>query len=171
MPLQIFNDQHFVAENAQETNCVRVIWDVDDFTSTYDNLIVYRFGNRATAWDWTSPKRQAQGGNFARPSDTKLNQLALSQVRFGRKGVAANDTPFVSVATNYEALYNHGEAWVQKLLKVVPDLGVFVVPFATVMRPGINSHATKVETEWLYYDGDNPLLDYLDEWRTNPYRQ
>lgn len=52
-----------------------------------------------------------------------------------------------------------------------PDLGIFVVPFATLMRPSINSDATKKETEWLYFDGGAPLLDYLDSWLPNPYKE
>lgn len=168
MPLQVFDDVHFATENREADNCTRVIWDNPDGSTAYDNLKVYRFGDRGKAYDWTSPKRQSQGGNFQRPQN--LNGLALSQVRFGRKGAVGADTPFVSVATNFQALHDNGEAWVQNLLTVVPDLGVFVVPFATVMRPGINSHATKVETEWLFYDGDSALLDYLQEWRPNPYR-
>lgn len=170
MPLKIFDDMHFAVENATDANCTRVIWDNDDGSTQYDNLKVYRFGDRGKDWDWTSPKRQATRGNFPRPTDFKLNDFALSQVRFGRKGTVGPNTPYVSIATNYQKLHDHGEPWVQELLRVVPDLGVFVVPFATVMRPSINSSATKNETEWLYYDGDQPLLHYLQEWRQNPYR-
>jgi len=68
-------------------------------------------------------------------------------------------------------LKQHGDPWVQNLLKVIPDLGVFVVPFVFVNRPSINSTATKNETEWLYYDGQKPLLDCLLEWRANPYKE
>ena len=170
MPLKIFDDMHFATENAQEPKCTRVIWDKEDGSTEYDYLKVYRFGDRGKDYDWTSPKRQATGGNFPRPTDFKLNDFALSQVRFGRKGVVGPDTPFVSIATSYEKLYEHGEPWVQELLKVVPDLGVFVVPFAAVMRPSINSSATKNETEWLYYDGDQALLGHLQAWRVNPYK-
>ncbi|WLE63486.1 hypothetical protein [Burkholderia plantarii] len=34
-----------------------------------DNVIVYRFGDINKAVDWPSRKRQASGGNSARPSD------------------------------------------------------------------------------------------------------
>ncbi len=169
MPLQIFDDIHFAAENAPGPNATRVIFDNPDGSTTYDALRVYRFGDRSKDYDWTSPRRQAEG-DFARPTDQALNGLALSQVRFGRKGAVGKDTPFVSVATNYVALYQNGEPWVQQLLTKVPDLGVFVVPFATVMRPAINSHATKSETEWLYYDGAQALTAFLQQWRVNPYR-
>lgn len=169
MGLKIFNDVHFTTENLNADNCTRVIWDNDDGTTAYDNLRIFRFGDKGKDYDWTSPKRQGEGGNFERPSNNRLNSLALSQVRYGRKGQLGKETPFVSVATNYEALYENGEPWVQKLLAKVPNLGVFDVPFETVMRPGINSHATKTETEWLYYDGDTALLDYLTHWETNPY--
>lgn len=170
MALKIFDDVHFAAENANVSNCTRVIWDREDGTTAYDNLKVFRFGDRGKDYDWTSPKRQGQRGNFARPTNMQLDGLALSQVRFGRKGAVGADTPFISVATNYEALYQHGEPWVQELLKNVPDLGVFVVPFNEVMRPGINSHATRTETEWLFYDGNAALLTYLHQWLPNPYR-
>jgi hypothetical protein len=104
-------------------------------------------------------------------ADKQLNDAALMQVRFGRKSDLGNDVPFISVATDYTALEQNGEIWVQNLLKIVPDLGVFIVTFQYVNRPSINSSCTKQETEWLYYDGDHPILDYLDEWRPNPYRE
>jgi hypothetical protein len=170
MGLLVFDDIHFATENAKEPLCTRVISDNDDGSTNYDVLRVYRFGDQSKAIDWTSPKRQAVGGNFPRPSDGTLNDLALSQVRFGRKGTLGSATPFISVATSYAALFKHGEPWVQNLLKKVPDLGVFDVPFSSVMRPGINSHATKAETEWLYFDGAQPITAYLLEWRANPYR-
>ncbi|MEY4766805.1 MAG: hypothetical protein RI907_3478 [Pseudomonadota bacterium] len=172
MPLQVFDDAHFSKENSGGShNCTRVIWDTDDGGTSYDNIKIFRFGNKGVAWDWTSPKRQGVQGNFPRASDPTLNGLALSQVRFGRKGAVGPETPFVSVATNYQALYENGEPWVQELLKCVPDLGVFIVPFDTLMRPGINSHATVKETEWLYYDGGAPLLSYLHKWLPNPYKK
>jgi len=171
MALQIFDNVHFATENGEAVNCTRVITDNADGSTEYDNLKVYRFGDRGKAFDWTSPKRQGSGGNFPRPTNRNLDGLALSQVRFGRSGAVGADTPFVSVATNYKALHDNGEPWVQALLTKVPDLGVFVVPFGTVMRPGINSHATKKETEWLFYDGDASLTSYLLEWQANPYRK
>ena len=134
-----------------------------------DQVVVYRFGDRGKGYDWQSPRRQ-RDGTFQRPGNSQLNALALSQVRFGRKGDVGPDTPFVSVATSYQRLYTNGEPWVQDILGKVPDLGVFVVPFACLMRPSINSHATKVETEWLYYDGDREITHYLREWRANPYK-
>jgi len=168
MPLNVFNDLHFTTENAAGPRCTRVIWDTEGGDTSYDNLKVYRFGDRGKSYDWTSPQRQAAGANFARPTDFRLNQMALSQVRFGRGGVDTG--PFVSVATSHQALRGSPDPWVQKILASAPDLGVFVVPFSIVMRPSINSDATKKETEWLVFDGDAPLLDYLQGWEPNPYR-
>ncbi|GAB6909790.1 conserved hypothetical protein [Desulfosarcina cetonica] len=168
MPLIIFDDVYFGSENAAGRTCTRVIWDNEDGSTEYDNLKIYRFGDRGKSYDWTSPERQKTNGNFARPSDFRLNQMALSQVRFGRGGIDTG--PFVSVATSHEALHSSHDPWVQKILQSAPDLGVLVVPFATLMRPSINSEATKKETEWLYFDGGAPLTDYLQSWLPNPYK-
>ncbi|MDH3909950.1 MAG: hypothetical protein OEU09_01550 [Rhodospirillales bacterium] len=171
MALQIFDNVHFATENGGSVNCTRIITDNADGSTEYNNLKIYRFGDSGKDYDWTSPKRQKSKGNFDRQTNRDLHALALSQVRFGRKGAVGDDTPFVSVATNYKALHDNGEPWVQELLKKVPNLGVFSVPFGTVMRPGINSHATKSETEWLFYDGDAALITYLVEMIDNPYRK
>jgi hypothetical protein len=137
-----------------------------------DLVTVYRFGDRDQAWDWLSPCRQQMSGGFARPTPSLLNDRAMFQVRFGRKSdpKVMTDIPFVSVATSYSRLFDRGEPWVQEILRTVPHLGVFVVPFSCVMRPSINSHASRAETEWLYYDGDEPITQYVTEWRDNPYR-
>ena len=88
-----------------------LVTDPDNSTIDPGNLVhVYRFGDRNKPQDWVSPMRLA--GNLVAPSAKVLNELALSQVRFGRNG-AAGPTPFVSVATSYVRLYTHAEPWVQ----------------------------------------------------------
>jgi hypothetical protein len=131
------------------------------------HVVVYRFGDRRKPGDWESPRRRE--GNLAPPPQRELNDLALSQVRFGRKG-AVGSTPFISVATSFTRLFENAEPWVQGILRSAPDMGEFVVPFDCVMRPSINSHATKAETEWLYYDLDHPILGFLRGWQANPFR-
>ena len=46
MPVKSFNDVHFATENGESVNCTRVIWDNDDGSTSYDNLKIYRFGDR-----------------------------------------------------------------------------------------------------------------------------
>jgi hypothetical protein len=74
------------------------------------------------------------------------------------------------VATDYNALYDNGESWVQKILQTVPTLGVFIVPFNTLYRPSPTKLISKQETEWLYFDGNNPITAYLSQWQNNPKR-
>ncbi|MCA9655042.1 MAG: hypothetical protein H6712_27430 [Myxococcales bacterium] len=136
-----------------------------------DRVILYRFGNRTMDWDWLSRKRQANGGAFATPPGTLLNEWALKQSSFGSNSEGIQDNPYLSMATSYQRLFDQGEGWVQDILRSVPHLGVFSVPFRYVHRPRPTKSISKMETEWLYYDGDEELLGYLVEWRDNPYRQ
>jgi hypothetical protein len=66
-------------------------------------------------------------------------------------------------------LFAHGEVWVQNILRAVPDLAHFSVPFARVFRPSPTKLISKQETEWLYYDGDATLLSCLTAFQVNPY--
>lgn len=137
--------------------------------SGIDKVIVYRFGNRDHSFDWLSRKRQTMGGNFPMLSQSKLNDWAIKQSSYGSQSENAQDNPFISVATDYGVLYRNGEGWVQKIIQSTPHLGVFAVPFSALYRPNPTKLISKQETEWLYYDGDNPITDYLIEWRDNPF--
>ncbi|WP_211102394.1 hypothetical protein, partial [Azospirillum brasilense] len=92
------------------------------------HVLVYRFADKAKATDWRSRRRNTVGGGFAKPSDSVLNDWALKQSSYGSQSENANDNPFLSVATDYEALYGRAEGWVKKILETAPDLGVFSVP-------------------------------------------
>lgn len=133
-------------------------------------VVVYRFGDQSVAHDWLSRKRQAHGGSFPRPSPSELNDWALKQSSYGSQSENVADNPFISVATDFETLYANGEVWVQKILQQAPTLGVFAVPFATLFRPSPTKSISRMETEWLYYDGDHEIGHYATEWRANPKR-
>lgn len=135
-----------------------------------DHVYVYRFGDEHTAHDWLSRRRQAAGGNFPAPPPNELNDWALKQSSYGSQSENAEDNPFISVATDYETLYENGEVWVQGILRTVPTLGVFLVPAGTLYRPSPTKSISKMETEWLYYDGGAPITAHLQEWRANPKR-
>lgn len=136
-----------------------------------DRVFLFRFGNSMVDRDWRSRKRQASGGGFPMVSDSELNQWAILQSSYGSSSEGIENNPYLSMATSYLDLFHNGEGWVQSILCGVPHLGVFSVPFKYVYRPRPTKGISKMETEWLYYDGDRLLLDYLVEWRANPYRQ
>ncbi|MDF8263556.1 hypothetical protein [Luteipulveratus flavus] len=131
-------------------------------------VYIYRFGDQNVGRDWLSRKRQGAGGNFPAPAANTLNDWALKQSSYGSQSEGIADNPFISVATDYDELYNHGEGWVQKILQTVPTLGEFLVPPATLYRPSPTKLISKSETEWLFYDGDHPIADYLVGWQVNP---
>jgi hypothetical protein len=133
-----------------------------------NNVYVYRFADQAVANDWLSRKRQASNGGFARPANSVLNDWAIKQSSYGSKAEGIADNPFLSVATDYNTLFANAEIWVQKILKTAPTLGVFVVPYTTLFRPSPTKLISIQETEWLFYDGDNPLTSYLGQWLANP---
>jgi hypothetical protein len=135
-----------------------------------DKVLVYRFGDRNKAIDWLSRRRQKENGSFTKPKDSALNDWALKQSSYGSQSENVEENPFISVATSYETLYNDGEVWVQKILKEVPHIGVFSVPFDELYRPRPTKLISKKETEWLYYDGTNAIMTYFKEWKDNPYK-
>ncbi len=134
------------------------------------NVYAYRFGDQNQAWDWLSRRRQAANGNFPQPTPTELNDWALKQSSYGSQSEGIDDNPFISVATDYESLYSNGEGWVQKILQSVPTLGVFLVPPGSLYRPSPTKSISKMETEWLYYDGQAPIGNYVQSWQANPKR-
>ncbi|RCK69438.1 hypothetical protein DT076_11180 [Desertihabitans brevis] len=131
-------------------------------------VYVYRFGDRSKGIDWLSRRRQGAGGGFPRPGPEELNDWALKQSSYGSSSENVADNPFLSVATDPDALYAHGEGWVQKILEAAPTLGVFLVPAGALFRPSPTKLISRSETEWLYYDGDAPITDHLEEWLANP---
>jgi hypothetical protein len=131
------------------------------------NVIAYRFGRRNVADDWLSPLRRATGGGFPQPLN--WNEIALLQTSYGSKAETAAGNSFLSIATDHASLFNNGEVWVQNIIRETPDLGQFSIPFAAVRRPRPTKLISKQETEWLFYDGNNPLLNYLVAWLANPY--
>jgi len=135
------------------------------------HVLVYRFADKAKATDWRSRRRNTVGGGFAKPSDSVLNDWALKQSSYGSQSENSNDNPFLSVATNYEVLYDRAEGWVKKILETAPDLGVFSVPYDKLYRPSPTKPLSKEESEWLYYDGDAELVSYLKTWAANPYKK
>ena len=134
-----------------------------------DHVIIYRFGDRSKDHDWLSRRRQKHG-DFGRPSANELNDWAIKQSSYGSKSEGIEDNPFLSVATDYKTLFDHGEGWVQTILREVPDLAVFSAPFGDLYRPSPTKLISKQETEWLYYDGSSPILHKLVKWVANPYR-
>jgi hypothetical protein len=124
-----------------------------------NHVILYRFGNAAVPRDWLSRMRQAHPAGFPMPSLVALNDWALKQTSFGSQSEGIEGNPFVSVATSYQTLYEHGETWVQKILQSAPNLVSFSAPFDMVFRPSPTKLISKAETEWLYYDGVTPMLD------------
>jgi hypothetical protein len=132
------------------------------------DVYVYRFGDQGQARDWLSRRRQAANGNFALPTANDLNDWALKQSSYGSQSEGVANNPFISVATDYESLFTNGEGWVQKILQSVPTLGVFLVPAGSLYRPSPTKSISKMETEWLYYDGQAPITDYVDSWQANP---
>lgn len=136
-----------------------------------DHVFLFRFGNRTVDRDWRSRKRQGSGGGFPMVSGSLLNEWAIKQTSFGSNSEGIEENPYLSMATSYQDLFDNGEVWVQNILRGTPHLGVFSVPFTYVHRPKPTKSISRAETEWLYYDGDRLLLDYLVEWRANPYRQ
>ncbi|MEM9453038.1 MAG: hypothetical protein AAGF11_02580 [Myxococcota bacterium] len=135
-----------------------------------DHVIIYRFGNSTVERDWLSRMRQTNRGGFTVSSGATLNEWALKQTSYGSNSEGIQSNPFLSVATSYDDLFAYGEGWVQEILKQVPHLGVFSVPFTSVYRPRPTKLISRQETEWLYFDGDAELLSTLVEWRDNPYR-
>lgn len=135
-----------------------------------DFVLVYRFGDSNHPQDWSSPRRASTGGNFPRPTDNELFDEAHLQTHFGRNSTSGNNAPFVSVAISHECLRDNGEGWVQGILENVPHMGIFRVPFASLFRPSPISSATRQETEWLYFDGDVPIQNYLLQFIANPYK-
>jgi hypothetical protein len=139
-------------------------------TDPHGNVYVYRFGDQGAAWDWLSRRRQAANGNFPQPVPNDLNDWALKQSSYGSQSEGVANNPFISVATDFESLYANGEGWVQKILQTVPTLGVFLVPPGSLYRPSPTKSISKMETEWLYYDGVAPINNYVQEWRANAKR-
>ncbi|WP_414447868.1 hypothetical protein AB4851_14920 [Burkholderia sp. 22PA0099] len=127
-----------------------------------NHVILYRFGNAAVPRDWLSRMRQAHPGGFPMLSPPALNEWALKQTSYGSQAEGIEGNPFVSVATSYQALYDHGEGWVQKIIQNTPNLVSFSAPFNMVFRPSPTKLISKSETEWLYYDGVTPMLSCDD---------
>lgn len=139
-------------------------------TDPHGNVYIYRFGDQHNPLDWLSRRRQSAAGNFVAPPANDLNDWALKQSSYGSQSENVADNPFISVATDFESLYANGEGWVQKILQTVPTLGVFLVPAASLYRPSPTKSISRMETEWLYFDGAAPISTYLQEWRDNPKR-
>jgi len=132
---------------------------------------LYRFGDRNKPQNWLSPRRQANNGNYPRLSNADLNDWAIKQCSYGSASENAQDNPFLSMATSYADLFQNGEVWAQGILRQVPDLGEFSVPFDRVYRSSPTKTISKMETEWVYYDGGEPLLNWLVNFIANPYKQ
>lgn len=156
------NPKNFSVENAEDET-----FQLDPNDNT--RVLIYRFGDRTKPRNWSSWKRTESNGNFMRPSNSELNDWAIKQSSYGSKSENAKDNPFISVATDPASLYNNGEIWVQQILQETPDMGVFSVPFDRLFRPSPTKSVSKMETEWLFYDGDDSLTDYLVGWQVNPY--
>ena len=139
-------------------------------TDPNGNVRIYRVGDRSVARDWLSRRRKGAGGNFPGLAATDLNDWALKQSSYGSESEGIADNPFISVATDPDALFDNGEGWVQKILQTVPTLGVFVVPPGSLYRPSPTKLISRHETEWLYYDSAAPITDYLESWSANPRR-
>jgi hypothetical protein len=154
--------KNFSAMNAGNENFI-----IDP--NNVNDVILFRFGDRNKPGNWASTRRSAAAGNFARPSNTDLNDWAIKQSSYGSSSENNADNPYLSVVTSYADLFAHGEGWVQNILRAVPDLARFSVPFARVFRPSPTKLISKQETEWLYYDGDATLLSCLTGWQVNPY--
>ncbi|MFZ0710111.1 MAG: hypothetical protein WAM53_08745 [Terrimicrobiaceae bacterium] len=157
------NPKNFAPNNAVNENYV-----ID--ANNPANVILYRFGDRNKPLDWLSRKRQANHGNYVRPSDSELNDWAILQCSYGSKSENAENNPFLSTATNYADLFQNGEIWVQGILRQVPDVAEFSVPFDRVFRSSPTKTISKTETEWVYYDGDEELLHWLVRFIDNPYK-
>lgn len=155
-------------KNFSANNAANEAYALDPQDNT--KVLVYRFGDRTKPRNWSSWKRTASEGDFDRPSNSTLNDWAIKQSSYGSKSENAKDNPFISVATDHASLYENGEVWVQDILEKTPDMGVFSVPFDLLFRPSPTKLVSKTETEWLFYDGDDSMTDYLVRWEDNPYK-
>lgn len=154
--------KNFSVENADEEAYI-----IDNNHPTH--VICYRFGDRTKDNDWLTAKRRETGGDFVLPGDIALNDWALKQSSYGSKSEGAKDNPFLSIATDYASCFQNGEGWVQEIIRNVPDMGVFSIPFELVYRPSPTKSISKMETEWLYCDSVSTITTHLVEWRVNPY--
>lgn len=143
----------------------------EQFERTDDgHVIIFRFGNQAVDRDWLSRRRQAARGDYLKPTNDELNNLALEQTSFGREAANIEQNPFLSVATSAESLFTNCEVWVQRILETVPTLARFAIPAGDLYRPRPTKPLSTRETEWLYLDAEAPITDHLLEWLPNPYR-
>ena len=129
--------------------------------STASRVKVYRYADLSKTVDWISLRRQL---NIADPpAFTSINSIALQHRQGMRHGQSAADaSPFISVATSWQAIFESEDIGVQKFLKLdTISLVEFDAPRHYLFRPKPCAPISIRESEWLYYDYPENIGNWL----------
>ncbi len=138
-----------------------------------NTIKTFRFAKINKREDWLSQRRNANLDDP--PGPGSMNSIALGHRGGLRHGLARQDpsmaSPFISVATDWEALHDASEGNVMKIIEGADHLVEFHTPKHYLFRPVPCSSNSLKETEWLYFDYPEYIGNFLVAIYHNPYKR